>query len=163
HEPGPRWRVGDGGDDQQVLCIRDDDALVGVGVVRGAAQHGVALSPADESGQGVLPPGGIAHHADAVADDDGSAPHLPGEHAGDLHAGLVEDHAPAAAVAGDHHAPLGVLVLGALLGAGAGAAAIGAHADVGFIPLVAHHRLGLPGAAGSGAVGAVQHAGPHVL
>src|SRR5699024_5315240 len=87
----------------------------------------------------------IAHHADAVADDDGSAPHLPGEHAGDLHAGLVEDHAPAAAVAGDHHAPLGVLVLGALLGAGAGAAAVGAHANVGLIPLVARHCLSFPG------------------
>ena len=88
-EPGPRWRVGDGGDDQQVLRIRDDDALVGVGVVRGAAQHGVALSLADDACQRVFTAGGIAHHADAVADDDGGAPHLPGEHAGDLHAGLV--------------------------------------------------------------------------
>src|SRR5699024_391822 len=140
-----------------------DDAFVGVGVVRGAAQHGVALGLSDDAGQRVFTPGGIARHADAVAHDYGGAPHLPGEHAGDLDTGLIQDHAPAAAVAGDHHAPLGVLVLGSLLGAGAGAAAIGAHADVGFIPLVAHHRLGLPGAAGSGGVGAVQHAGPHVL
>ena len=37
HESRARWRVGDGGDDEELVGVGNHDALVGVGVVGGAS------------------------------------------------------------------------------------------------------------------------------
>src|SRR5699024_9278741 len=112
-------RVGEGGNDDELVGVGDDDPLDGVGVVGGAPQHGVALLDAHDPRQRVPPPGGVPDHADAVADDDRGAAELSGAHGGDdAFGGSGYERGPAAPVDGGDAADDRVLVLGSVLGAG---------------------------------------------
>ena len=115
-EAGPGDRVGERGDDHQLVGVRHDHPLVGVGVVRGAAQHAGALRDADDAGEGVVGAGDVADEVDVVADDDRDPAHLAGAHRDDAGLGLVVGGAgPAAAVDADDHRGARVGVLGAAL------------------------------------------------
>ena len=65
--------VGQGGDDDELVGIGDDDPLDRVGVVGRAAQRRAPRSEADHPGQAVGVAGGVADELDVVADDDALA------------------------------------------------------------------------------------------
>ena len=76
-----RWGIGNGGDDQHLICIGDDDALVGVGVIGGTTQHRAALGKFHDPGQGIFLAGSITDYSNTIADLDGGAAKLAGAHA----------------------------------------------------------------------------------
>ena len=76
--PGPWRRVGQRGDDHQLVGVGHDRPLVRVVVVGRPAQHGLALLDLDDPGQGALVAGGVADDPDPVADDDAGPAELPG-------------------------------------------------------------------------------------
>ncbi len=137
-EPGPGDRVGQGGDDDQHLGVRDDGPLHRVGVVGGAPQQAGARGDAHDAPQRVGPAGQVADDVHPVADDDGPAAQLAGAHGRDQ--GAVGGAQPvAAAVDGEDRGRRGVVVGGA--GAGAGArGAPGTDPDVVLVELARAQR-----------------------
>ena len=137
-EPGARLGVGERGHDDELVGIGDDDPLDRVGVVGGAPQDGGPLLDPHDPGEGVGTAGGVADHGDSVTDDDGGAAELAGAHGDDDPLGQAlaggDERRPAPPVHGRDPADDRVLVLGSLLGAGPGAAAVGAHPDVRLVP-----------------------------
>ena len=118
-------------DDEEEVRVGDDDALVRVRVIGGAAQFGGAVFAADDAGEGVFAATGVTHHTDAVAHFDGGAAQFAGAHADN--AGAVFQHdAPSAAVFGDHQSHDSIGVLRPVLGTRPGAFA-GADSNVGFV------------------------------
>jgi hypothetical protein len=82
--PRPGRRVGQRGDDHQLVGVRHDDPLDRVGVVGGAAQHVRARVHPHDAGERVRPPAQIADQRHPVADDDPLAAQLPRLHRDDL-------------------------------------------------------------------------------
>ncbi len=118
-EPRPGLGVGEGGDDDELVGVGDDDALDRVVVVRGAAQRGGALDDLDDPGQRAVGAGDVADDAHAVAHDDALA--AQGARLHRHHGGAVDQEGEAPAVDGDDDAVDGVVVGGTVLGAGPGA------------------------------------------
>ena len=122
------WRGGGSAsavDDDQLIGVGDDHPLDRVVVVRGAAQHGAALVDRDDARQRALVARDVADDAYPVADDHALAPERPRLHRGD-HACVVavaDQQRVATAVARRHERRQRVLVRGAVLGTGTGAAA----------------------------------------
>ena len=71
-------RVGQRGDDDELVGVGDDRPLVRVVVVGGPAQHGVALEHLDDPGQRALLAGDVAVQPDPVADDHAHPAELAG-------------------------------------------------------------------------------------
>jgi hypothetical protein len=112
-----RLGVGECGDDDQLLGVGDDHPLDRVVVVRRTAQGGDPLAHFDDPGQRPVVARGVADHAHPVADHDALATERSRLHRHHLVA--VEQERVAAPVDGDDHAVDGVVVGGAVLGAGA--------------------------------------------
>ncbi len=117
---GPRRRIGQGGDDHQLVGVGHDRPLVRVVVVRGSPQHCAALLDLDDPGQGPGLTGGVADDPDPVTDDDRRPAELP--RLGGRHVAVVQQRAVATAVDGHHGGDLGGAVVGAILRAGPGPA-----------------------------------------
>ena len=137
HESRAGRRIRDGRDDEQLIGIGDDDAFVGVVVVRSAPEDGAPVGQFHDARERPGVPRRVADHAHTVADDDGGSAEFAGTHAHDgaCVVGLVvQDNSPSSAVFGDDHAPLRILVGGAVFRAGPGAFSW-ANVDIAFIPV----------------------------
>ncbi|CAM5705765.1 hypothetical protein SPURM210S_04780 [Streptomyces purpurascens] len=138
-QPGPGLRVGQGGDDGQLVGVGDDHALERIVVVRRTAQHRRALLDADDPGEGVLLAGHVAHEGHAVADHGRLAAQLAGLHG--HHHPVLHEAGEASPVDGEDEALGGVLVLGPDVRPGPGVPAAGTGADVvlvGVLAVAAH-------------------------
>ena len=135
-----RLGVGERGDQDELVGIRDDDALDGVVVVCASTQRGLAWLDAHDAGQRVDGAAQVADECDAVTDHDTLAPELTCLDGVGLHVRVVRSprhDRVAAAVDGDHEAGVRVVVAGAFLAAGSGLAALGTYADVVLVELAA--------------------------
>ncbi len=131
-QPGARLGVGQGGDDDELVGVGHEDALDRVGVVGGAAQHGLAGGHPHDAGQAAVGARGVADQEDVVADDDALAAELAGPHRDDDVAVVVvaDEGRVAAPVDTGHPAGHGILVGGAVLAARASSPAVGADSHV---------------------------------
>ena len=104
--PDAGRRVGQRGDDDELVGVGDDRPLVRVVVVGGPAQHGVALEHLDDAGQRALLAGDVAVQPDPVADDHAHPAELAGLGRVDLPTlvGAGQDHPVATPVDGHDHA-----------------------------------------------------------
>jgi hypothetical protein len=121
-QPGPWLRVGQRGDDDQLVGVGDDDPLDRVGVVGCPTQHRPAVVDRHDPRERAVGAGGVPDDPDAIAADHRLAPERARLH-GDDHGAVVEQAGQPAAVDGDDPRRHGVLEGGAFLGAGPGAAA----------------------------------------
>src|SRR5690606_24576314 len=139
--PGAWLGVGERGDDRHLLGVRDDDTLVGVVVVGGAAQHGASLDDAHDAREGALGTRGVADDVDVVPDHDASAPELAGLHRDDgalvLAVGVHQERVAAPVHPGDHRT-FGVGVVGSTLRARAAPAPARPVAEVALVEAVRH-------------------------
>ena len=136
-QTGARRRVGQRGDDQQLVGVGDDDPLGGVVVVGGAAQQRAPIPAPHDARQRVGAAGQVTDDVDLVTDDDRGAAELAGPHRRHPPGRVATQHtAPAAPVHRHHHRFFGVGVLGAGLGPRPRAPA-GAHPDIGLVVLAA--------------------------
>ncbi len=135
----------------ELVGVRDDDALHRVGVVGAAPQRGLAMLNADDAGQRVRSAGGVADQGHMVADHHALAPELTGAHRGDhplrgllaTHPGAEQDRIPAAVYPGDEPG-YGVLVGRSGLGPTPRPPRVRADADVGLVEVLpAHQRVRL--------------------
>ena len=142
-----RRRVGERADHDELVGVGDDDPLDRVGVVGAAPQHGPSLVDADDARQRVRAAGRVADQAHPVAHDDALAAQLSSPHrqdgafGGPASGALWRDETGVAPpVDADDAAGHGVLVGGAVLGAGTGPARVGAHPHVGLVEVAPAHR-----------------------
>ena len=139
HETRPGRRIRDGRDDEQLIGIGDDDAFVGVVIVRGASEDRAPIRQLHDTRESPRFSRRVADNAHTVTHDDGCSAEFTGPHAHDGASvvgsvGLVvQDNSPPTAVFGDDHAPLRILVGGAVFRARPGAFTW-ADVDIAFIP-----------------------------
>ena len=134
-EPRSRLRVGQGGDDDELVGVGHEDPLDRVGVVGGAAQHRRAWGDAHDAGEAPVGAGGVTHEVHGIADDDALAAELTGPHGDDdvaLRAVADEGRVTAPVDAG-HPAGDGILVGGSVLAPRPGSSAVGADSHIGLV------------------------------
>ena len=117
-EPGPRLRVGQCGDDHQLVGVGHQDPFGRIGVVGRSAQHAPTFCDPDDPGERVGGPVVSPTMSTWSPDDDGAAPEFAGPHRG--HQRRVGSPCPTSAgvatpVDRDDHRRRGVGVVGLVL------------------------------------------------
>ena len=149
--PRAGLRLGEGRDDHQLVGVRDDHALHGVGVVGGPAQDGAPLTDPDDPRERPRGARRVPDDVDEVARNHPLAAQLARLHRDERL--LAGQHGVATAVDAGDHAGHGVVVRGTLLGAWARPLA-GSHPHVGLVvtprhqaraPSIAVHSRAKPG------------------
>jgi len=79
----PERRVGEGGDDYELVGASDDLPFDRVGVICGPVQDGAARLDSNDSGEGALSSGCVADDVYPVSDDDAVSPKFAGFHSDD--------------------------------------------------------------------------------
>ncbi len=86
-QPGARWWVGEGTDNDEPVGVGDDRAFQGIGVVGGATQHASAFAPPDDPGKAAGRTRDVTDQGDLVADDHAGPAQRTAADTGDQHAG----------------------------------------------------------------------------
>ena len=108
-QPRPGRRIGEGGDDHQLVRVGHDDPFHRVGVVGGTAQDGRARLDPHHPGEGARLAGDVPGQRDPVAHHHAAAAEFAGPHRGHR---AVPDQSPVTAAVHRRHEGLGRVLVG---------------------------------------------------